>query len=532
MGRDDGAPGLSRRELLRNGAGVAGIVVGAGPLAGFLAACGDTSTTNGATEIGRGGRLMAAVSQQPDTLDPAKSGFSSSFEVFTNINDGLVAMDTKGNFVPRIATRWTQPDPRTWVFDLRDDVAFHNGDPVAAKDVKYSLDRILDKRIASPWAANLSAIDEVEVKSPTRVVLHLSQPYAPLLTILSRNAQIVSRRAIEDGDPARRPVGAGPFELTEWVQGDHITLRRNARYYRRDAPFLDEVRIRFMGASPSAIQAVSSRELNYLNAVPANLRTRVESDQTLRMTTSPSSGLPHFLGFNVDRAPLDDKRVRQAIAWAIDRDAIQKVAYFDAGEAGNVEVGSGSKWFTDSNPFKAGPDVAKARALMAQAGVTTPVRVECIITSALPTFVRAAEVMRDQLRPIGIDLTVNPLEPSIWLNRVLKGDFQASTFFNETVSDPDQMYSLMVLSDAELNLFNYKSAAADRLITKARAERDEGRRKELYAQVRELVLGDAPYINFHYDTFAVVTSADVLGATTRPTLELAFETIGFAKKSA
>jgi peptide/nickel transport system substrate-binding protein len=521
--------GVSRRQLLRRGVGLGGVLAGSGTLSGVLAACGGTTPKPSNAQIGPGGLLKAAVSAQPDTLDPAKSPLSSAFEVFTNINSGLVGMDTAGNIVPRVATKWSSPDDRTLVFDLREDVRFHNGDPVAAKDVKYSFDRILAKKTASPWAANLSSIRDTEVVSPTRVALHLREPYAPLLTILARNAQILSQRAIEEGDPARKPVGCGPFRFVEWVDGDHITIRRNPSYFQRGVPHLDEVRIRFMAASPSAVQAIRSRELNYIEGVPPNLVASVRKDPAFTFATSANSGLPHMLAFNLGKAPVDDRRVRQAIAWTVDRKAISKVAYFNDGQPGSEEVGRASKWYTANDPYLKGPDVARAKQLLQQAGVTTPLPIEFMVTSAQPEFVRTGEIVRDQLKQIGIDLKVSVLEPSIWLNRLLKKDYVMTMIFNETVSDPDQMYSLMVLSDAGLNVFGYKNAACDAAIKAARGEGDEARRKAMYARVRQFVFDDVPYFNVHYATPTYLANNDVLGVTARPTLELAFETMGFAK---
>lgn len=523
--------GMSRRELLRRGAGLAAGVASSGALSSMLVACGGDGGSSAAesSAIANGGVLKAAVSAQPDTLDPAKSPLSSAFEVFTNINSGLVGMDTAGNFVPAVATSWHAQDDRTWVFDLRDDVRFHNGDRVTAEDVKFSLERILDKKTASPWAANLSSIKDVEVMAANRVALHLHAPYAPLLTILSRNAQILSRRAVESGDAGRRPIGCGPFEFVEWVQGDHITLRRNQAYFRKGLPHLDEVRIRFMPANPSAVQAVRARELNYINGIPGNLVATVRDDDAFNFITSDNSGLPHMLAFNVNQPPVDDKLVRQAIAWAVDRDAIEKVGYFNSGQPGSQEVGRGSKWYTDNDPYTDGPDIEKAKQVLQQAGVETPLRIEFMLTSAQPDFVRVGEIVRDQVKQIGIDIRLAVLEPSIWLNRLLKKDYVMTMIFNETVSDPDQMYSLMLLSDAAINVFGYKNAACDSAIKAARAEMDEARRKDLYAQVREFIFDDVPVFNVHYDTPAYLTNANVLGATARPTLELAFETIGFAK---
>lgn len=526
----DPSGGISRRQVLLRGAGLTGAMVSAGGLASLLAACGSTSstaTTGGAGGgIGQGGTLKAALTSEPDTLDPAKSALSSSFETFTEINQSLVQMDPEGEIVPAVAAKWTELDDVTYEFELRDDVTFHNGDKVTGEDVKYSLERILAKETASPWAANLSSIKEVEVNSPSKVTLHLGQPYAPLLTILARNAQIVSKRAIESGDPDRKPVGCGPFELTEWASGDHITLTRYPGYFEKGLPHVDEIRLTFLPTDPASVEALRAKEVNYLSAVPANLIASVQSDPDFNFTTSDKAGKPYMLAFNLDSPQVDNESLRQAIAWAIDRDAVNQVAFFGAGEPGSMEVGSGSVYY-GPDPYSEGPDLDLAKKLLAESGLKTPVKLEYMATAEVPEFGKMGEVIRDQLKPLGIEIDVQVLEGSVWLNRLLAKDYQLTGIFNETVSDPDQMYSLMILSGAELNLFNYSNPDCDAAIEAAREESDVEKRKALYEDVRQFVFDQVPIFYMHYDNPAYLANTNVLGVTARPTLELALDEVGF-----
>lgn len=521
--------GMSRRQILQRGAGLTGAVVGAGGLSGFLAACGaSSSSSSGTGVIAPGGTLKAALTSEPDTLDPAKSPLSSAFELFTNINGSLVQMDQKGKIVPYVSTKWSQPDDLTYVFDLRSDVTFHNGEKVTATDVKYSIDRILDPKTASPWAANLSSVKEVEVNSPTRVTMHLSAPYAPLLTILARNAQIVSRRAIESGDPARKPVGCGPFEFVEWVQGDHVLLRKNKAFFENGLPHLDEVRVSWTPTDPSSVEALRSGELNYLSAIPTNLISTVQTESAFNYTTSDKAGKPYMLAFNVEKEPINNQALRQAIAWAIDRNALNKVAFFGAGEVGSEEVGTGNVFY-GADPYSKGPDLNLAKQLLAKSGLKTPIKLEYIATSEIPEFGKVGEVIRDQLKPIGIEVDVQVLEGSVWLKRILAGEYELSGIFNETVSDPDQMYSLMILTGAELNIFKYSNKECDAAIRAAREESKVPKRKALYENVRQFVYDEVPIFYIHYQNPAYLANNDVIGVTARPTLELAWDEVGFEK---
>jgi peptide/nickel transport system substrate-binding protein len=179
-----------------------------------------------AQDIVPGGDLRAALTGEPDVLDPATSSIYTGAQVYENIFSKLIDIDPDGNFVGDLAASWTQDDATTWTFKLVDGVTFQNGEPFTSADVKYSFERILDPATASAYAGLYSQIESIETPDATTVVFRLKSPFGPFLTNLATNGQIVNQAAIESGDPARNPVGTGPFEFVEWVQGDHITLKK------------------------------------------------------------------------------------------------------------------------------------------------------------------------------------------------------------------------------------------------------------------------------------------------------------------
>ena len=194
-----------------------------------------------AQDIVPGGDLRAALTGEPDVLDPATSSIYTGAQVYENIFSKLIDIDPDGNFVGDLASSWTQNDPTTWTFTLVDGVSFHNGEPFTSADVKYSFERILDPATASAYAGLYSQIASIETPDATTVVFNLKSPFGPFLTNLATNGQIVNQAAIESGDPARHPIGTGPFEFVEWVQGDHVTLKKNPDYFKSGLPYLDTV---------------------------------------------------------------------------------------------------------------------------------------------------------------------------------------------------------------------------------------------------------------------------------------------------
>ena len=361
-----------------------------------LTACGGgdggTSEDGATSEIVDGGDLRAALTGEPDVLDPATSSIYTGAQVYEGIFSKLVDMDADGNFVPDLATDWEQNDETTWTFNLVDDATFHNGEKFTADDVVYTFERILDPATASAYAGLYDQIDSVEAVDPTTVVFTLKGPFGPFLTNLAANGQIVNQKAIESGDPAREPVGTGPFEFVEWVQGDHITLEKNADYFKDGKPHLDSVTFRFLANDQSRIDALSAGEIDWADAIPLQQVPTLSEDPRFTYVTSDTAGIPDFLAMNTTVAPFDDPRVRQAFALAVDRSQVKDVAYLGTGEEGLIEVPTGSTWYDDSNVFAAERDVDEAKRLLAEAGYADGLKVEYLGLPQYPELLKTGQV--------------------------------------------------------------------------------------------------------------------------------------------
>src|SRR5262245_43983771 len=248
-----------------------------------------------AAGIKDGGELRAALTGEPDVLDPATSSIYTGAQVYEGIFSKLIDMDASGNFVPDLATSWTQVDPKTWKFELVGNATFHNGEPFTSADVKYTFERILDPKTASAYAGLYAQIESVDASDPAVAVFHLKSSFGPFLTNLATNGEIVNKKAIVTGDAARSPVGTGPFKFVEWVQGDHITLEKNATYFKSGLPHLDKVTFRFLPVDQSRIDALAAGELDWLDAVPLQQVATLKDDPRFTYVTSPVAGIPDFL---------------------------------------------------------------------------------------------------------------------------------------------------------------------------------------------------------------------------------------------
>ncbi|HEY3623512.1 MAG TPA: ABC transporter substrate-binding protein [Roseiarcus sp.] len=494
--------------------------------AGFLAAA---PAPVSAQQIKDGGALRAALTGEPDTLDPATSSIYTGAQVYENIFSKLIDIDPSGKFVPDLAASWTQVDPTTWKFNLVDNAVFHNGERFTSSDVKYTFDRILNPKTASAYAGLYAQIASVDDNDPHVAVFHLKSPFGPFLTNLATNGEIVSRKAIEGGDPARKPVGTGPFSFVEWVQGDHITLKKNPNYFKAGLPHLDSITFRFMPVDQSRIDALTAAELDWADAIPLQQVTSLSKDPRFTYVTSPVAGIPDFLAMNTKVAPFDNPKVRQAVALAVNRTDVRDVAYLGTGELGLIEMPTGSTWYDATGVFAAEQDVAKAKQLLAEAGYPNGLTVEYLGLPQYPELLKTGQVVLGELKQIGINMTIKPVDVSVWFDAFSTSKYQITSAYQERTIDPDNFYSLVIKSGGPINATGYSNPAVDTLIDKAAASDDMAARKDLYRRIRTTVTSEAPLVFVHYETLHYLMNKNVLGSEITPTLSLHMEKVGFAK---
>ena len=528
---------LSRREFFRRAGGFSAMAVGATSLGAVLAAC--TKSGGGASPTAAtgapsaaatgsptaGGTLKAALTGEPDTLDPATSTIYTGAQVYDNIFNKLIDIDPAGKFYGQLATAWKAPDQKTWVFDLVSGATFHNGEPFGPNDVKYTFDRILDPKTASSYAPLYDAIKSTEVTGPTQVTFHLKTPFGPFLSNMANNGEIVNQKAVESKDPARNPVGTGPFEFVEWVQGDHISLKKNPTYFLQGKPYLDQIEFQFLLVNQSRIDALRSGDLNWSDAIPLQQLGTLKADPAFNYVTSATAGIPDYIAMNTKQPPFDNKLIRQAVYWALDRDAIREVAYFGAGESGIEEVPTGSSWYDGTQLVK--PDLTKAKSLLQQAGVSGTLNVEYLGLPQYPELLKTGEVMQQQLKQIGINMSIKQVDVSVWFNAFIKGNYQITSAYQERTIDPDNFYALVVRTGGDINTTGYSSPQADGLIDQARTETDTQKRFDLYKQLRQIVFDDSPIVFVHYETINYLMQKNVVGSAVNPTLELQMQNVGF-----
>ena len=310
------------------------------------------------------------------------------------------------------------PDQLAWTFHLRRGVTFHDGSPFTADDVVYSYRRIIDEKLAN--ADKLSAVSGITASDKSTVIITLKQPTPNLLTNLGgfKGLAIVQRRNVESGEIATHPVGTGPFAFQSQKSGDSITLEANPTYWA-GAPKVSGVTFRFISEPSTALSALQAGEIDWTDSIPAQRVAQLKDDDSITLATTPSIDY-WYLALNEARAPWHDVRVRQAIAYAIDRDAIVQATSYGTAVANQLAIPKGNPWYTPYDTYR--HDIERAKGLLRDAGAA-PKTLDMLVTTEYPETVTAAQIIADNLAPLGITVNIRTVDFATWLDEQNNGHF-------------------------------------------------------------------------------------------------------------
>jgi len=499
---------LTRRELLT--------------AAGGAMAVGLARPAAAQTQPKRGGTLRVATVDKPVNMDPGFAQLYSSLQVYQNVYNKLVYVDDKGQFVPGLARSWKQVDDKTWLFDLVDNAVFHNGEPMTARDVVYTFTRVLDPNNKLPMRVFFTPVDGVEATAPHQVRFHLNRPFGALLATLSQATEIVNEKALKEKDPKLFPIGTGPFKFAEWVKDDHITLERWEKYFKPNKPYLDRVIFYAPADDTVRLTGLQTGRFNWIQTVPP--QRWAELERAGDMKSSPGRPyFPFFLMLNASKPPLSDKRLRQAIAWAIDRTEIVKLVYFNTHVVTAEPCPEPSPWSTGVNAQQGGPNVERARALLRDAGVTGELKLNYLVKSQVPVLVKTGEILREQLKKVGITLEVQAVESGQYFEGLVGKKFDVAAAWWSVTVDPDLFYYPMQHSKSGWNFTGFKSDAADERLDAFRFTSDQAARKRMYPELVRWFQEEGSLVVFSNEIQRYWTKPNVQGVVPLSSLELRFE---------
>jgi peptide/nickel transport system substrate-binding protein len=495
-----GARGVSRRQFLRTGmllSGGVALVVACAPQAATQApaAAGSTASAGGPK---KGGTMRVGLTVDVATLDPHLSGSKFDRQVYHNLFEPLLVLDDKLGIQPGLAESWQTPDPKTLILKLRQGVKFHDGTDFNAEAARINFDRMANdpKSVRKGEVANIAT---TEVVDPLTLKVNLKQPDASLLaTLTDRAGMMISPTALNKlgADLAHDATGAGtgPFQFVEWIPDDHVLLKRNDSYWSKDAgPYLEQIRYRPIPDDTVKLQSLQGGEIDALDYLAPRTVSLAKGDSNLVVIDVPSLAA-FWYALNVTRPPFDNKALRQAVAYALDTEAIVKGVYLGVGVPANGPISPPSWAYDDTiKPIKR--DLDKAKSLLAQGGQPNGFTFGFEFVNT-PFGVQEAEVVKAQLAEVGI--TVNPIAVD-GARQLADGNahaFDSTTYNWSGRPDPDgNTYQFFhTTPGVSLNWAGISNPQLDQLLEQTRQVSDHAERKKLYSQVTQILLDDAPAV--------------------------------------
>ena len=451
------------------------------------------------------GAVTFLIETMPANLDPRVGTDAQSQRIDGLIFSGLVERDEQMNLRGDLAESWETPDSLTYIFHLKRGVRFHDGRLLTSADVKYTFDSILSGAIPSPKRGSFRMVRAIDAPDASTVIFHLSEPYASFLWSLARPAVgIVPGGA--GADFAQHPVGTGPFEFVSAKQDDEVVLDRNADYFGRPAKIS---RVRFRVVPEAIVRALELRKGTAdleLNSLAADMVPVMKREPSIEVTEQPGT-IYAYVAFNLDDAKLASRDVRQALAYATDREQI--IRYLLRGQARTAdEPLPPNSWAYDPDISRYSFDPARAEWLLDAAGFPRRpenggMRLTLTLKTSTEESVRLlGAVLREQWRRVGVDLELRPLEFATLYSDITRGNFELYTLrWVGANNDPDifeYIFSSTKMPPAGANRGHYRNAGLDALIDQARVEGDRAKRRKLFGAIQKIITEDEPYLSLWF----------------------------------
>jgi peptide/nickel transport system substrate-binding protein len=469
-----------------------------------VAACAPTTSTGpspSSSQPKKGGTLILARAGEVTNLDPHKVPAFTSARVFELVYSYLMRLDENLGVQPDLAESapTIAADGKTVTVKLRSGVKFHNGDALTSADVKYTFDRILNATTAAVARSFFTDVDTITAPDPTTVIFNLKSPNAALIAYMAHpNTGIVSKKIGEanaDLSKKETAIGSGPFKLAEWVPDNFMRFEANKDYYVSGQPYLDGIRINVVPDETSLAAALRTKAADMAIITNANVARTLRSDSGITLSAKPSLSY-NLLFMNTARPPLDNLKVRQAIAYAIDRKAIIDTVAFGEGEVTGPIAPALANYALPTSQYPLYTrDVAKAKQLLQEANVG-PVSFTMLTQTTEPAYAKdIAQLVQQQLAEIGVTMKIETLEFTQWVARWLKADFDVAPGLNGGGPDPDFYVYRYFTDDGNLNFVtSYKNPVSSDALKQARASTDAAKRKELYTTAQKELVNGVPFI--------------------------------------
>ena len=504
---------------------------GLAALALVAAGCGGSGTTGGSGgATGTLNTLVIANAVKVDTLDPAQNSVNESIWLDQNLYSRLLQPNSTGTgLLPDLATSWTiAKNGLTYTFHLRAGAEFSNGTPVTAQDVVYSIAR--SRALAGGWGFLLTAVKKVTAPNAHTVVIKLSQPHAPLLADLAMYAySVVPESLVKAQGKAfwQHPVGSGPFMVTSYNPDSEVDLARNPHFYGTK-PNISKVKILIVPNDNTRVLMLESKKVDVIENPPGNLVNQIDKTPGLSVQLFPSTRVD-FIQLDQHFKPFKNLYVRQALNYAIDRNALVKLAYQGHAIPGASFMPYRMKfWNAGLKPYPFNP--AKAKQLLAKGGYPHGFTTFLITVSGDVAGQAEAVVVKSELAAVGITVNIQSYELLTAYAKEDNGHSQmGERYWTNDIIDPDEVATFGADCHGGANAFNsyWCDTQAINLVNQGRAELNDAKRQQMYYQIQQIVYQQTPFVVTDYSPYRYGVGSWVKGFHVTPlgNYDLSLETL-------
>ncbi len=468
-----------------------------------------------------GGTLIVGESADLNNVDPHRGVSKMSGKFFSMICESLVVSDLDGSPGSGLAESWKLSEGgKVWTFNLVKDAKWHNGRAFVAEDIKWNFERMLNKETRSPWRGRFAIIEKMEVVDPHTIKFYLTRASvgfpATLYSAASAQVPMCAPESVNKEGKITHPIGTGPFEFAEWKQKEYIKVKKNKNYRIKGIPYLDGITIKIIEDETTRLAALQSGELDL--AVDLGLF------QVKEMAKKPPKGVVldqglyssmGFIHFNAGKPPFNDVRVRQAVAYGIDKKEIVENVWGEGAVHSNQPMVPNSPFNLDVPDVKR--DVKKAKALLKEAGFPKGLEVTLTTSTSYWMYLVAVEVIMEQLKEVGITVKIDSSDWPTYVGKCLKGAFTIGFAGWPLDYDPVFTYTPCFTKKGAYSFLTgraYDNPDLTAILEKADRTVKPEDRKKVFADAVKIITSDAPWIFTGYGPSPMGIRSHVKGMKT------------------
>lgn len=466
----------------------------------------------------RGGELHSIINLEPGHLAIGLNLQIPAQVISSKIFQSLIKYDAEFNPVPVLAESWdASADGKTYTFNLRQGVTWHDGAPFSAADVLFTVQEIM---AIHPLSRRVFArVESTTAPDDHTIVFQLKQPYAAFMSAFDISSVPIYPKHLYEGTDYKKneynnkPVGTGPFKFAEWKRGSHIKLVRNDNYWKPDRPYLDALYFHVLPDSATRALQLEQGKVHFTSwgNIEGPDVARLAAMDHLDMTTKGYEmiGTMMWLEFNHRKEPFNDVRFRKAIAHAIDREFIRDNIYYGLGKIPNGPISTVTRFYDPDTKMDWGYDPERAKQLLDEIGLTPDEDGVRLRTTLLPIaavygeqYVRSGEYVKQALADVGIEAEVHAVDAPTWIKRMANGEFDLMITFMGQYGDPDLGVARSYISSNIKkgvpfnNTAGYANPRVDELFNMAAVEMDAEKRGALYSELQQVMVDDVPVVWF------------------------------------